>query len=178
MSDARRTSGARSPAGSGAAPRPAGSAAAPRPARQPEPWVRRVPWATLGAISLGGAFGALARFGITRAMPHPPGGFAWATWLINVTGCLLIGLLMVAITEAWRVHRLVRPFLGIGVLGGYTTFSTYVVDTQKALEAGAARTALAYLGGTLVAALLATYAGERLGRLVFVTWRSRREERR
>ncbi|NUW37664.1 CrcB family protein [Nonomuraea sp. SMC257] len=168
MSDAR-ASGAR---------RPAGSGAGPRPAPRPEPWVRRAPWATLGAISVGGALGALARFGITLALPHPPGGFAWATWLINVTGCLLIGLLMVAITETWRVHRLVRPFLGIGVLGGYTTFSTYVVDTQKALEAGAARTALAYLAGTLVAALLATHAGERLGRLVFVTWRSRGEERR
>ncbi|MEV0196530.1 CrcB family protein [Nonomuraea sp. NPDC050691] len=168
MSDARRTSSAR---------RPAGPDAGPRSAPPREPWVRRVPWATLGAISLGGALGALARYGVTLALPHPPGGFAWATWLVNVTGCLLIGLLMVAVTEAWQVHRLVRPFLGIGVLGGYTTFSTYVVDAQKALEAGAARTALAYLGGTLVAALLATHAGERLGRLVFITWRSRGEER-
>jgi CrcB protein len=66
---------------------------------------------------------------------------------------------MVLVTEVWTGQRLVRPFLGVGVLGGYTTFSTYVVDIQRLVNAGAAATALMYLIGTVVGALLAVYAG-------------------
>ncbi|MGC9671166.1 fluoride efflux transporter FluC [Planosporangium sp. 12N6] len=125
----------------------------------------RVPWTILGAVSAGGALGALARYGLATAWPHPPGGFPWATLITNVTGCALIGVLMVLITEVWAAHRLLRPFLGVGVLGGYTTFSTYTVDIQQLVAAGAARTALAYLAGTLAAALAAVYAGIALTRL-------------
>jgi CrcB protein len=127
--------------------------------------LRRAPWATLGAIAAGGILGALARYGLTEALPYRPGEFPWPVFLINVSGCLLIGALMVLVTEAWRVHRLVRPFLGVGVLGGYTTFSTHIVDFQKALSAGAPVVGLSYLGGTLAAALAAVFAGVRLTRL-------------
>ena len=83
----------------------------------------------------------------------------WATLVTNVSGCLLIGVLMVLISEVWSAHRLLRPFLGVGVLGGYTTFSTYAVDIQQMVAAGAARTALVYLVATLAAALAAVYLG-------------------
>jgi len=66
---------------------------------------------------------------------------------------------MVLVTDVWPSRRLLRPFLGTGLLGGYTTFSTYIVDIQHLLEASAARTALAYLAGTVLAALAATYLG-------------------
>src|ERR687886_614869 len=69
----------------------------------------------------------------------------WAILSTNVSGCLLIGVLMVLVTEVWTTHRLLRPFLGTGVLGGYTTFSTYAVDAQHLIAAGAPRTALLYL---------------------------------
>lgn len=121
--------------------------------------------ATLAAVSAGGGLGALARFGVATAMPSPPDGFPWATFVINVTGCLLIGVLMVLVTEAFRIHRLVRPFLGVGVLGGYTTFSTYVVDIQRLIDHRVPVTALAYLAGTVVAALASVYAGVALTRL-------------
>lgn len=120
----------------------------------------------LAVIAAGGALGALARHGVQTALPAAPGGFPWATFLVNVSGCLLIGVLMVVITEVRTAHRLVRPFLGVGVLGGYTTFSTYVVDTQRTVAAGAPATALVYLGATLAAALLAVAAGVRLTRRV------------
>jgi CrcB protein len=81
------------------------------------------------------------------------------TLLINVSGCLLIGVLMVLAGELWPGRRLLRPFLGTGLLGGYTTFSTYIVDIQHLMSAGAAGTALAYLAGTLVSALVTVYAG-------------------
>jgi fluoride exporter len=128
--------------------------------------MRRAPWALLAVVSAGGIIGACARHALDLAWPHPPGGFPWATFVINVSGCLLIGVLMVLIIEVWSAHRLLRPFLGVGVLGGYTTFSTYAVDVQRLLAAGAARTALLYLAGTVFAALAAVYAGVTLTRRV------------
>jgi CrcB protein len=124
-----------------------------------------IPWAVLIMVSIGGMVGALARYGIGVAVPHPASGFPWATFAINVSGCLLIGVLMVLVTDVWPGHRLLRPFLGTGVLGGYTTFSTYIVDVQHLLDAGAARTALAYLLGTVLVALAAVQVGIGLTRL-------------
>lgn len=142
-----------------------------------------VVWSVLAVISAGGVVGALARYGLGEAFPHRPGAFAWATFGVNVSGCFLIGVLMVLITDVWPTRRLLRPFLGTGVLGGYTTFSTYIVDVQDQLAAGSAGTALAYLAGTLLAALASVYGG-----IVLTRWtvrgrrqrrdRSRREERR
>lgn len=113
----------------------------------------------LAAISAGGVVGSLARYALTEAFPQPPGGFGWATFGVNVSGCLLIGVLMVLVEQVWTGRRLLRPFLGVGVLGGFTTFSAYVVDVQQALAAGAARTGLAYLAATLAGALAAAWTG-------------------
>jgi CrcB protein len=113
----------------------------------------------IAAISAGGVVGALARYALSVAWPHDAAGFAWSTWLVNVSGCLLIGVLMVLISEVWVGRRLLRPFLGVGVLGGYTTFSTSVVDVQQAAGHGAAGVALLYLGATLLGALAAVWAG-------------------
>jgi CrcB protein len=124
----------------------------------------RVPWLVLAVIAAGGVIGSLARYGLLYAFPHPPGRFAWAAFAINVSGCLIIGMLMVIITEARPAHRLARPFLATGVLGGYTSFSTYVVDTQRALLAGAPEVALLYAAGTVAAAVAAAWAGIRVTR--------------
>jgi CrcB protein len=106
---------------------------------------RRVPWAVLGVVAVGGALGALGRYGLAVALPHRPGTVPWSTFLTNITGCLLIGVLMVLVTEVWAAHRLLRPFLGTGILGGYTTFSTYAVEVQQLVTSGAVRTGLLYL---------------------------------
>jgi fluoride exporter len=108
-------------------------------------------------IAGGGSIGAFARYAIGLAWPTPTGGFPRATLLINIVGCALIGVLMVLVTEMWAAHRLVRPFLGTGVLGGFTTFSTYEVEAQRLVQAGAARTALVYLMVTPVTALAAVW---------------------
>ena len=130
--------------------------------------VRRVPWSTLAAVSAGGALGALARWLVTTAFPHPPGTFAWATWGVNVSGCLLIGVLM-AVVDRWPdAPRLLRPFLGPGVLGGFTTFSSHIVEAQEAVRAGAALTGLLYLVATLACGLAAAYAGMRATRPLLV----------
>jgi CrcB protein len=103
--------------------------------------------------------GAEARYGVSLLLPHPPDAFPWSTLLVNAVGCLLIGVLMVVINELTTPHRLARPFLGVGVLGGFTTFSTYAVDVQRLLLAGHPGTALAYLAGTVAAALVAVSLG-------------------
>ncbi len=77
---------------------------------------------------------------------------------MNTAGCAAIGLLMVVITEVRAVHPLVRPFLGTGVLGGFTTFSTYAVDAERLLDTGRAGLALAYLALTVTLALGAVWA--------------------
>jgi CrcB protein len=126
-------------------------------------------------IALGGVLGALARQGLWAVFPRHVGVFDWTTLGINVAGCALIGALMTAITEIRHAHRLTGPFLGVGVLGGFTTFSTYIVDAQRDVIAGAARTGLVYLAVTLAAALLAVYAGASVTRLL---GRPHRRERR
>jgi fluoride exporter len=120
----------------------------------------------LVAVAVGGALGALARFGIGLAVPHQPGTFPLATFAINVVGCLLIGAVIVVLTERTAAHPLARPFLTTGILGGFTTFSTFATDADELLRLGHTGTALGYLVGTPVAAVAATWAGIRLTRAV------------
>jgi CrcB protein len=149
---------------------------APAPRRRLPGWDRPV----VAAVSAGGVLGAEARYGLGVLLPHQPGQWPWATWLVNVSGCFLIGVLMVVITELTSPHRLVRPFLGVGVLGGYTTFSTAMVDVQQLAVTGHPGAALGYLAGTITAAVAAAFAGVTLTRAVAVVWprwRARRRER-
>ena len=108
----------------------------------------------LAAVSAGGVIGALARYAVTAGAS---GVFPWWTLIVNVSGCLAIGVLM-AVVEVRRPHRLVRPFLGTGVLGGYTTFSAYAVESERLLS-GHPLVAPVYLVGTALAALVAVRVG-------------------
>ncbi|MFI9238409.1 fluoride efflux transporter FluC [Streptomyces sp. NPDC053079] len=134
-------------------------ATADRAARTP--LRRRAPhsqWPVVCAVSLGGGAGAAARYGAALLWPTAPGAFPWTTLLVNVVGCALIGVLLVTIAELGTPHRLTRPFLGTGVLGGFTTFSTYAVDIRQLAEDGRVGAGLAYLAVTLLAALAAVWA--------------------
>jgi fluoride exporter len=142
--------------------------------RRPRSWDPAV----LAAIAAGGVLGAEARYGLSVLIPHQPGQWPMATWLINVSGCFLIGILMVVITELTSPHRLVRPFLGVGVLGGYTTFSTAMVDVQQMALAGHGGAALGYLIATVSAAVAAAFAGVTLTRALAASWLRRRTRRR
>ncbi|MCP9945383.1 CrcB family protein [Streptomyces somaliensis] len=118
----------------------------------------------LGAVALGGALGAGARYALALALPAAPGAFPWATLWTNVAGCALMGVLMTVLDGARRPHRLLRPLVGTGLLGGFTTFSAYALETRALLERGEAPTAFAYLAGTPAAALLAVAAAARAAR--------------
>nr|WP_169393017.1 fluoride efflux transporter CrcB [Streptomyces purpureus] len=135
-----------------------------RPSRTPA----REQAAILSVIALGGALGACARYGATLIWPTDPTAFPWTTFWTNVSGCAAMGVLMVLITERFTVHPLVRPFLGTGVLGGFTTFSTATIDTQRLLDGGRLATALLYVSATLAAALAAVWAAAALTRRAVV----------
>jgi CrcB protein len=132
----------------------------PDPERPPlRRTLRGISVSALAAVAVGGAIGALARYGLTVAFPAEPGEFDLATFLANTVGGLLIGILMVVVTEVAPGLRMIRPFVGVGMLGGFTTFSTYIVDIGRAANAGATLLAVVYAFATLAAALLAAAFG-------------------
>ncbi|MGN9817571.1 fluoride efflux transporter CrcB [Streptomyces sp. SD11] len=143
------------------------------PARRTPLWRGQGP--AVAVVAVGGAAGASARYGAALLWPARTGGFPWTTFGVNVVGCFVIGVFMVLITEVWTPHPLVRPFFGTGVLGGFTTFSTYAVDIQRLMDEGHPRTALAYLAATLFAALAAVCLAVELTRRAAARWSALRE---
>lgn len=129
----------------------------------------------LAVVAAGGAIGSVGRWGLGVMVPHDPGGFAWSTFTVNVSGALLLGLVMAYLADAMTTSRYLRPFVGVGVLGGWTTFSTAMDDTRALLAAGRVPTALLlYLGGTVVIGLAAVWLGLVAGRLLLaLTTRAR-----
>ncbi|MER7607133.1 CrcB family protein [Nocardioides sp. NPDC127503] len=119
----------------------------------------------LAPIAAGGALGSLARWGLTTVLPHGGHSWPWATFLTNVSGCLLLGVLMAFVLGPWSQTRYLRPFLGVGMLGGYTTFSTYELETYV-LVGHAPALAMLYLLASVVAGIGAAWLGLTLGRVV------------
>ncbi len=120
----------------------------------------------VAVIALGGGLGSLARYLVSSAIPVRPGHFPWATFLINVSGCFALGLLMVLVLDVWPPRRYVRPFLGIGFLGGYTTFSTFAVEIRALAAHGSWTPADAYAVAGLVGGLAAVWCGLTTARLI------------
>jgi len=132
------------------------------PGPTPAPPAHRQPRVLL-AVALGGAVGAPLRHGLGLAVPASPSGFPTGTLLINVVGCLLLGALVESLALRARpgtpASRYARPFAGSGLLGAFTTYSTFAVETDRLLAAGRAAPALAYVVASLVGGLLAAAAG-------------------
>jgi CrcB protein len=129
-------------------------------------------WDVLLVVAVGGALGSLGRWGLGEALAGSGSSFPWATFVENVSGSFALGVLVVVLLERWPRSRYLRPFLGVGVLGGFTTFSTYAVDTERLVNDGDARTALAYLALTLLAAMAAVWTAAAMTRRI-VQWRQR-----
>lgn len=119
----------------------------------------------VGAVATGGVLGAEARYAL-NLLHEPWTGFPWATLVENVTGCFLIGVLMAVLAAMTAPPALLRPFLGVGVLGGYTTFSAYAVEVYDLAARGLQWQAGLYVVGTPIVAVLATWAGAGLTRRV------------
>jgi CrcB protein len=130
----------------------------------------------VGAIAAGGVVGAVARYEAGVVWPTPSGHFPWTTLAVNAVGCVLIGVLMVLATDVFGMPWLVRRALGTGLLGGFTTFSTYAVDVQRLLATGHPGAALLDLIGTVVVCLAAVTASVTATRRAFAARIAAREQ--
>lgn len=125
-------------------------------------------WDILLVVAAGGSLGAGARWAIAEALPRSAGSLPWATFLVNVTGCFALGALMVFVIDVVQSSRHLRPFVGVGLLGGYTTFSTYALEARDLLVAHHQAVAASYLAGSVAAGLLAVWLGVVTARLLLL----------
>ena len=119
-------------------------------------------------IAAGGAIGALARYFVgTWVSRQTGGGFPWGTFVINVSGCFILGLVATLLAERVLNNPNWRPFVTIGFVGAYTTFSTYEYETA---QLGSSWRAMANLAGSVVAGYAAVWLGIQLAHWVATTY--------
>ena len=129
--------------------------------------VTRVTPTVLGAVALGGVAGSLGRYAVGLAVPPADGGFPSATLLVNVSGAFAMGLLVAFLVDRPGAHPLARPVVGVGVLGGWTTFSALAVDVVGLVTVDRVQVALVYVAATFLLGTLAVPAGVAVGQRVW-----------
>jgi fluoride exporter len=116
-------------------------------------------------VALGGALGASARYLLDRVIEHRTFSvFPWATFAINLSGCFLIGLIGQALVDRHHLPAWLRVGLVLGVIGGYTTFSTFAQESLTLVESRDIAVALAYATGSVVVGIVFVYLGGLAGR--------------
>jgi len=119
------------------------------------------------AIALGGAVGALGRYAVDSLIErHTESVFPWATFTINMTGCLAVGFLIAALVDRHRAPAWLRAGLVVGFCGGYTTYSTFAQETLDLTEGRHVGVAAATVAASVALGLVAVYVGARMGRLL------------
>jgi len=122
--------------------------------------------ATIAAIAAGGSLGALARYGIDVGIEQRSEAlFPWSTFVINLSGCFVVGVLIGTLVDRHHTPEWVRLGLVVGFCGAYTTFSTFAQETLGLVEERVAALALLSVAGSVVLGVLAVFVGERVGRL-------------
>ncbi|MEO7557521.1 MAG: fluoride efflux transporter CrcB [Gammaproteobacteria bacterium] len=112
------------------------------------------------AIAAGGALGSLLRFWMSAGIHSVLGrGFPYGTLAVNVLGCLIMGVLFVLFVERWSVDSVVRAGIFIGLLGGFTTFSAFTLETFNLLDQGAYLKAGLNMASSLILCVGATWIG-------------------
>jgi CrcB protein len=116
------------------------------------------------SIAIGGALGAVARYGLSLAWPKeasdwPFLNWPWATFIANISGCLLIGVLTGLLNRGDGASETVKYFLLTGFCGGYTTFSTFSLETLRLMQNGQNMSALLYLLLSAILGISATFLG-------------------
>ncbi|WP_157631636.1 fluoride efflux transporter FluC [Catelliglobosispora koreensis] len=111
------------------------------------------------AVAAGGAIGATARYAAVLIWPETFGRFPWTTFAINVIGSFALGIIIAMVGHS----VMARTFLGVGVLGGFTTFSTFAWQGEQLLSEERPGIAIGYLAGSVVCGLFAAWLGLRTG---------------
>jgi fluoride exporter len=142
-----------------------------RPPRWP-----KLRWDVLTAIFVGGCGGGWARYAITSTWPARSGRFPWATFAINVAGAFVLALVIVVAADVIS-SRYLRPLLGTGFCGAFTTFSAVVVTADQLVARHRSGIAALYLGATIAGGLAAASLGLVIGRTVAGIRRRAREGR-
>lgn len=124
----------------------------------------RVDRRELAAIFLGGVIGALARLGLVEALAPTPGQWPWATFTANVLGALALGYFTTRLQERLPLSAYRRPFLGTGLCGALTTFSTMQLELLEMLDHGNGALAAGYAAASVTAGFLAVAATTNLVR--------------
>ena len=115
-------------------------------------------------MGAGGFLGALGRYELGLAWPTRAGHFPWTTFTINISGAFLLGLVLTLLLERVGAPRYVRPFFCVGVLGAWTTMSTFAVEGDLLVKDGHTPTALLYVLATLIFGVGATWVGVAVAR--------------
>jgi fluoride exporter len=118
------------------------------------------------AIFVGGFIGGALRYLLDKSFPAPSGTFPWTIFLVNVGGSFGLTLLLVLIIDVWQPGPFVRPLLATGLIGAFTTFSTYVLAADQLWARGNEGTAVTYVVGSIVAGLAAASVGLVIGRAI------------
>ena len=116
------------------------------------------------AVSVGGALGGCARYGIAQLVDITPGTFPWGTFWINVSGSFALGVLVTLVLKRFPTNRYLRPLVASGFLGAYTTYSTFAVESDLLVRNGHWGVALAYAVASFAAGFLAVWGGVVLAR--------------
>jgi CrcB protein len=109
----------------------------------------------LAAIFSGGIVGALARAGLAEAFPVGPGSWPWPTFAVNIVGAFMLGYFVTRLQERLPTSAYKRPFLGTGVCGALTTFSTVQLELYKMIETDRWALATGYMAATIVVSFVA-----------------------
>src|SRR5881227_3164761 len=132
----------------------------PSPTHSPTVHVHRARQVdVLAAVGAGGFLGALGRYELGVAWPTPAAHFPWTTFTINVSGAFLLGLTLTLLLERMGSTRYLRPFFCVGVLGAWTTMSSFAVEGDLLVKDGHSLTAPTYVVATLVVGIAATWVG-------------------
>lgn len=126
----------------------------------------RIELRELAAIFAGGAVGTLARVEVVRALPTGTTSWPWPVFAVNVAGAFLLGYCATRLTERLPPSAYRRPFLGTGICGGLTTFSTLQIEALQMIDAGRVGLAAGYLAASLAAGLAAVWIATALVRRV------------
>jgi len=111
-------------------------------------------------VALGGALGALARYQLAAMIQaRIPAGFPWGTFVVNISGCFVMGVTMTLLTDRLGVHPNWRFLVPIGFIGAYTTFSTFEYETFRAVSEGSWLIGAANVVGSVVAGYAALWIG-------------------